>query len=151
MKILARRQRWEFRHQDVVQNFRAVLTSRLRLLRSLSGWMRGQAAHGSPALLAVQDAPRLNVGFQWVRIGHVLAEGSHSADKIMICQSEAAAQIDAALYALNRLKAEVDANRMTALGTPTAQSEISTIAASVAFRRQDIRPQPENANQVAAA
>jgi hypothetical protein len=113
--------------------------------------MRGRAAYGSVAAPAAHGAPRLNAGFQWVRIGHVLAEGSHSADKIIICQSEAAAQIDAALYALNRLKAEVDANHMTAPGTPTAQSEISTITASVAFRRQDIRPQPENANQVAAA
>ena len=151
MKIAAIRQRWQFRGQDVVQNFWAFSTSRIRLPPSLSWWVRSRGAHGAPAVPAVHDAPRLNVGFQWARICHVVAEVSHSADKIIVCQSEAAAQIDAALYALKRLKAEVDANRMTALGTPAAPSDISTITADIAFRRQDIRPQPENANQVAAA
>lgn len=88
-----------------------------------------------PVVIACAPAPdRLGIIEQWSRVADVLAEAQTKAVTIVVCQKEAAAQLDAATYALQRLRAEMAPAFMSA-GVPLAR----TAPASAKEFRQPFR------------
>lgn len=88
-----------------------------------------------PVVSACVKAPeRLGIIDQWSRVAGVLVESQTKAVTIVVCQKEAAAQLDAATYALQRLRDEI-APAFLSAGVPLAQ----TAPASAKEFRQPFR------------
>lgn len=89
-----------------------------------------------PVVIACAPAPaRLGIADQWSRVSGVLAEAQSKAVTIVLCQNEASAQLDAATYALQRLRDEMAPAFMSA-GLPVART---APASAKDFRQQPFR------------
>jgi hypothetical protein len=98
--------------------------------RSTAAWRRRR---GQP-VVETPLPPRLSAADQWMRVAGILRDAQGRAARLVEAQRGAAAQIDAATYALQRLREEMAPALVFTLPRPSPGAPAPT-----AFRRDQFR------------